>query len=320
MMRRLTVLAMFAVLALPAAAQRPVFEPDDFLDPAIRARPVFLSRIVIGGVSKHANRYRPAGSDAGFVLLTNSLYYGQFQFDYKRSEPLGEDEGTAVRRCDCPEPVYFPTPPPGNATPAAPEPGPRDTLQVSFYRMAGGQSPAPVTLRYRFTIERQPLHTVVRSATTEQVLERRSGHDQSFTLDADTHLRIRGRDVWGTLYVAHTSQSGTPYERVQNEIAYVSRLPGFAAGEILFRPKLTVGMISGRGATGLNLVNPYLEAFWRHGRSKVNFHLVWSPQATRSGEGWQTNHEVALFADRTLCLIVFGRRDASTGRTFPWCG
>lgn len=121
--------------------------------------------------------------------------------------------------------------------------------------------------------------------------------------------------MWGTLYFARTSRSGTPYDRAQNELAYVSHFPGWSAGEVLFRTKLTVGVLSGRGATGLNLINPYFETFWRHRGANVNFHLVWSPQATRNGQGWQTTNEIALFADRTLYLKMFGR-DADARRPF----
>jgi hypothetical protein len=138
-------------------------------------------------------------------------------------------------------------------------------------------------------------------------VELRAGHDQSLTFDADTHFRMAGHDVWGTVYFAHTSVSGTTDDRTQNVFAYVSRLPVLPAGHLLFRPKLTIGGITGRGATGVNLVNPYLEAIWRDEKSKAIVHLAWSAERTRSGaEGWRTNHQVALFIDRTLFLHVFG--------------
>ena len=255
-----------------------------------------------------SDHYRPIDGYAGFVLITNSWYTGPFQFDYKHGEFAGEG-APPVRRCDCPDPVYFPTPPPRDATPAATVPERNDTLQLSFYRVSGRSSRTPSTLRYRLSFTRQQLDpTVVTSVATGEVVERRSGHDQSLTFDADTHFRVAGHDVWGTLYVAHTKVSGTTDDRTQNMFAYVSRLPGWAAGPVLFRPKLTIGGITGRGATGLNLVNPYLEAIWRHEKTKANFHLAWAAEGTRSvAEGWRTNHQVALFVDRTLYLKVFGR-------------
>lgn len=302
---RARLLLCLTLLSASAAAQRPIHEPDDFVDPALHDRPIFLSRIVAGGVWNPTDRYRPIHGDAGFVLLTNSVYFGRWQFDYKHTEGFGEDP-VSVQRCDCPDPVYFPTPPPGDATPSAPQPGRGDTLQAAFYRTSG-DALRPITLRYRLSYQRRDLDTVVTSVTTGEIVERRSGHDQSFTLDADTHLRIRGFDLWGTLYFARTSRSGTTDDRAQNELAYVFRPPGFAAGEVLFRPKLTVGGLSGRGGTSLNLVNPYFEAFWRHRGTRVNFHLVWSPQVTRDGQGWKANHEIAVFADYTLWSKTFGR-------------
>jgi hypothetical protein len=299
---RLLAAALLLLPAVSATAQRPIFEPDDFLDPAMLDGPVFISRLVAGGVWNPADRFRPIGGEAGLVILTNSFHYNQFQFDYKHAEFIGAEESETLRRCDCPDPVYFPTPPPARATPAGPSAERSETLQLAFYRTA---SERPVTLRYRFSWTYRELDTTVISS--QQVPERRSGRDQSFTLDADTHFSIFGRDVWGTLYVARASSSGMPAgDRAQNEIGYIYRPPGFAAGPLLVRGKFTVGGISGRGATGLNLLNPYLEAIWRHERTKVTVRAIWSGAWTRSGiEGWQRNHQVALVLDRVLFVKTF---------------
>jgi hypothetical protein len=294
--------AALLVLAASAAAQRPVWEPDDFIDPGIRTGTVFISRVAAGRVWNPTDRYRPFNGDAGVVLLTNSVYRGNVQFDYVHTETLAED-APAVQRCDCPGRVYFPTPPPAGAAPAALPAGRSDALKLAFYRTSSDGA----VYRYQFRWKRQPIDTEVTSPATRQVVERRSGRDQSFVLDADTRIRIRGRNLWGSLYVARASRSGTPYDQAQHEFGYVSRFSGFRARSVLFLPKLTIGAISGRGATGLNVINPSIEAFWRHRASKVNVHVVWSPQATRSGEGWNANHEIAVFADRTLLLHVFGR-------------
>lgn len=302
-MRCLTAAIVLLLAALAAEGQRPIFEPDDFIDPAMLDGPLFISRLVAGGVGNPSDRYRPIAGDAGLVLLSNSVYFHQLQFDYKHAEFIGVDELPPLRRCDCPDPVYFPTPPPAGATPAGPSAARSETLQAAFYRTAGGER--PVTLRYRVAWTRRELDTTVISP--RQVPERRSGHAQSFTLDADTHLSLFGRTVWGTLYVARAWSSGMPAgNRAQNEIAWIYRPPGFAAGPLVMRGKLTVGGISGRGATGLNLVNPYLETIWRHERTKVTVHAIWSAEWTRSGlEGWQRNDQVALVLDRTLFVKVF---------------
>ncbi|PYQ28300.1 MAG: hypothetical protein DMF56_15930 [Acidobacteria bacterium] len=292
-------LIVIAFLASSALAQRPVFEPDDFVDPAIHEGPLFLARLVAGGVWNPEDRFRPIHGDAGFVILTNSLHVDRFQFDYKHREAAGDDP-RPLTRCDCPDPVYFPTPPPGDAMPAGPQPGRSDTLQLAFYRTSNA-----ITLRYRLAFTRQQLDTTVTSARTGEVIEQRSGHDQSLTVDADTHFRILGRDVWGTFYIARVSRSGVPDKRAQNEVAYVWRPPGWSAKEVLFRTRLTVGGISDRGTASINLVNPYFEALWRHRDTRINFHLAWSPQATRDGEGWHTNNEIAVFADYTLFVHMF---------------
>ena len=296
---RARALIVIAVLASSALAQGPVFEPDDFVDPEIHEGPLFLSRFVTGVVRNAEDRFRPIHGDVGFVIFTNSLYVDRFQFDYKHREAAGDDP-QPLTRCDCPDPVYFPTPPPGDAMPAGPQPGRSDTLQLAFYRTSNA-----ITLRYRLAFTRQQLDTTVTSALTGEVIEQRSGHDQSFTVEADTHFRFLGGDVWGTLYFARASRSGVPDQRAQNEFGYVWRPAGRSVKEVLIRTELTVGGISGRGATGINLVNPYFEALWRHRDTKINFHLVWSPQATRDGDGWHTNNEIAVFADYTLFVHMF---------------
>ena len=303
---RFVPLAAVLLLAASAHAQRPIFEPDDFVDPSMHDRPIFLSRLVAGGVWNQSDRFRPVGGDAGLVVLANSIYFQRFQLDYDHAEFIGRDEPKALRRCDCPDPVYFPTPPPAGATPAGPSSERSDTIQLAFYRTG-----ATNTLRYRFSWSRQPIDTVVLSANGQES-ERRSGHDQSFTLDADTHFAIGGREVWGSLYFARASRSGTPAGNgSQNEAAYVYRPRGFAAGPFLFRGKLAVGAISNRGGSALNLVNPYFEAFWRHHKTKVNVHLIWSGEWTQSRlEGWRDHHQIALYLDRTLFVKIFGRANA----------
>jgi hypothetical protein len=89
----------------------------------------------------------------------------------------------------------------------------------------------------------------------------------------------------------------------------MSRFPGRAVGPFLLRATLTVGGVSGRGASGLNIVNPAFEAFWHSRGTGANVHLVWSPLGARSGaEGWQTHDQIALFVDRALYVKLFQPR------------
>jgi hypothetical protein len=160
---------------------------------------------------------------------------------------------------------------------------------------------------------RQPIKTILRDFSGNET--RLSGSEQSFGVHADTHLRLRGRDAFGELHFGRTKRSGTIRDRSQNELAYTSRFPAIPVRRVLFRPTLTVGGVSGRGATGLNVVNPAVEAFWHDTTTRMNFHLVYSPQATRSGaEGWRTTHQIAFFIDRAL-LMCDGRRCGVPGLT-----
>lgn len=299
-------LATFALFAAASAAaqQRPIFDVDDFVDPRQHVRPVFISRLTAGAARNFVDDYRPLGKDAGFLSLTNSFFRKNWQFDYKHSEVRGENSAPDPVRCGCNPPLYFPTPPPPGASPAAPQPGSRDTLQVGFYRMQPvGAADLPIALRTRFTFSRQKLTTHIRSFTTGEIVEQRSGHDQSIGIDADTHFTIRGHDIWGSLLYARTSTSGTLADpRTQQEFAYAARPPGYSLGPVLARATLTVGGVTNRGGTALNVVNPALEAFWHNHATRANVHLVWSPLSMRDGEGWRTRHQIALFVDRKLYI------------------
>jgi hypothetical protein len=307
--RRLLSAIVFSFLCAGAAAQqRPVFDPDDFLEPRrLGDRAAFFSRLVVGGALNFIDDYRPTGKDAGFVHVTNSLYWKRLQFDYKRTEISGGDR-PPVQLCACQPPVFFPTPPPPDAIPAPPPPGPKNTLQFGvYYPVPNGLGAGPpVMLRSRVTWTQQTIRTDVASAATGKVVSRLSGGEQSFGLDSDLYARIRGRALFGSLRIARTTRSGTADDREQTEVTYSHRFPGFSYKRVLFRTIVTVGSVSGRDGTAINVLNPYFEAFLHERRTRANFHLVYSPQSLNSGaEGWKTHHQIALFADRALFIHLF---------------
>ncbi|HXA19195.1 MAG TPA: hypothetical protein VN380_19555 [Thermoanaerobaculia bacterium] len=291
-----------------AAQQRPIFDPDDFVDARQHGGAVFISSLVLGGVSGFVNDYRPLHQNAAVVSLANSLYWGHIQLDYKISDMSGKNNPANV--CGCAgNPIYFPTPPSADSIPAASPPGLKHTTQVAgYYAVGGGPAEPPVMLRFRLSASWQAINTDVTSIATGET-SRLSGRERSIGLDADTYFRIRGHDVWGSLIYARTVRTGTTDDRSQNELAYMSRFPGRALGPILVRATLTVGGVTGRGASGLNIVNPAFEAFWHSRRANVNLHLVWSPLAARSGaDGWQNFHQIAFFVDRALYVKLFRPR------------
>jgi hypothetical protein len=298
-LRSLSYAAAFLFTVSAAAQQLPIYVTDDFVDPRQHDRPVFASRLVVGAVSNFISDYRALHSDAAFVHFTNALYRKSWQFTYSHTEMRGEDP-PPVYRCGCNPPLYFPTPPPPDATPTAPPLGSRDALQVAMYRQTGrGQVGPPIMLRYRLTFSRQQFDIPIRSATTNEVIDHRSGHEQSIGVDADTHFTFRGHDVWGSVQYARTSQGGTISNRSQQELAYTARPPAWAVGPVLVRGTLTVAGVTNRGGPAINVVNPAFEAFWHSHATGGNVHLVWSPQTTRDGiDRWRTRSQIAIFIDR----------------------
>jgi hypothetical protein len=111
-LRSLPFIVLTLVIGTSASAQqRPIFDPDDFVDPRQHEGVVFAFRLVLGGASNLDDDYRPVHHDATFALLTNSFYWSAFQFDYKHSE-VRAGGAPSVVECRCPNPIYFPTPPP----------------------------------------------------------------------------------------------------------------------------------------------------------------------------------------------------------------
>jgi hypothetical protein len=290
------------------AQTRPVFDPDDSVDPRQHDVPLLSLRLVAGAAWDFVDEYRPLDENVGFVHFAGSVYFRRVQFDYKHSEILGDDPGP-VSVCACDPPVFFPTPPPANATPDPPPAGSKDSLQAAWYlpKSAGGAR-IPVMLRYRVHWSRQRIDTEIGIPGTNEIVSRRTGLEQSFGFEGDTHFRVRGHDLFGLVQFARASRRKTVDDRSQNVAVYTHRFPGTAYRKLLFRSTLSIGAISDRGGTTINLVNPYLEAFVHHHKSGANFHVVWSPQTTNSGVGgWKTTHQIAVFVDRGI-VIPLGKR------------
>jgi hypothetical protein len=286
-----------ALIATAAVAQqRPIFDPDDFLDPRQYDGIVISSRLVLGAEKNGIDDYRPLRGDAGFVQFGAALYRKGWQFDYKHVEMRGNPPPVTV--CDCKPPLYFPTPAPDDATPEAPPLGSRNTLQLGLYLPKDrGPGQLPAMLRYRLSFSLLQTNIPVRSAVTGDIVDHRSSRDQSIGIDADTNFHLGKHEMWGSVAYARTSQHAIT-TRTQQELTYTARPRGWPVGPVLARATLTVGGVSNRGGTAVNVVNPALEAFWHSHATRVNVHLVWSPQTTRDGEsGWRTRNQVAAFVD-----------------------
>lgn len=304
-MRRRALYAVAALLlASRIAAQHPIFDVDDFVDPDHHDGGLFITRLILGGAVDYADEYRPLGRNAAFISVANGFYWDDFQLDYKHSEVRGGESDTVFRCGACDAPVYFPTPPPSNAMPAPPRPGVRDSVQFAWYDRSG-----ETVLRYRATWTHQAIETAVRSAASQHVLPRVSGDEQSFGVEADTVVRFRGHHAFGLLAIARTVRNGSIDPRTQNALTYMSRLPGMTLGQILLRATVTVGRVSNRGGTALNLVNPAFEAYWQDRRTRANLHVIWSPLVTNSGvAGWKANEQIAVFVDRAVYVKSFRKR------------
>jgi hypothetical protein len=317
-MIRAAAVILFLFTAATAFAQRPLFDPDDFLDPReTGGRPVLISRVVIGGASNMAgDGFRPLGEQTGYVHLATSFYWRSVQFDYKRSETRAEGGEAAqwqLEDRDNPdddddnrfERIR-------NATPKS-----KDTLNAAWYWPVPAGRGIPVMLRSRLTYSTQSIDNEVPGVTNVSPpiggVTLVSSTERTYAFETDTWFRIAGRDVFGSLAVSGTKTTGLPSylsdERDIRTIAYTNRFPSFSLdrAKILIRPTLTVGGISNRGGSVVNLVNPAIEIFRPFARTGANLHVIYSPQwaPDANGGGQKTTHQVAVYIDRSLFVKVF---------------
>lgn len=294
--------AVLLILAMstPALAQRPLFDPDDFVDPRQTAgRPVLISRIVVGGASNLTDSFRPLGGRIGFVHLANSFYWGPVQFDYKRSEMRAESGPEAVWEGRLG----------GSFTQArqtrAATPSSKDTLHVAWYWPIPTGGGIPVMLRSRATFTTHEVDSIVMADTV--FIGRMKGRERTYAVDTDTWFRIAGRDVYGLLSVSDTKTTRTLDNRNERALTYTNRFPAFVfdRARVLIRPTLTVGGISNRCGSAINLVNPAIEIFRPFAKSGANLHVIWSPQWSVDGGKWETKHQVAVVVDRALFVKMF---------------
>ncbi|HEY6137352.1 MAG TPA: hypothetical protein VI670_06270 [Thermoanaerobaculia bacterium] len=294
MLRKLVSASVFLLAATAAAQQRSIFDVDDFVDPRQHDTAVFASRLVLGAANNYVDDTRPLHRDARFLHIANSVYWSAFQFDYKHSE-VRADAPPPIRVCNCSPPIYFPPVPASDEVPLPPRPGGKDTVQIGWY---GGKD---LKLRYRLSASNQNIATDLFYPNTNGPAGTLHGHERALGVEGDTYIPYIG---FGTVNVARTVRSGTADDRTQSELAYTSRLPGLSVGKILVRGLITVGGVSGRGARGVNVVSPIFEAFWHDQTTRANIHLAWNPMSTRSGRnGWETQHQIALFIDRGIVLF-----------------
>ena len=178
-MTRAAAVVVALLIAVTASAQRPLFDPDDFLDPRTTGgRPVFISHLVIGAASNMAgDGFRPLGENIGYVHFANSFSWRSVQFDYKRSQMKAEDGEAA-------EWDVFRNEGPVLTRPGTPKS--KDTLNAAWYWPVPGGGGVPVMLRSRVTFTTQPIRTDVIDDETQPV----SGHERTFALDTDTWFRI----------------------------------------------------------------------------------------------------------------------------------
>jgi hypothetical protein len=325
MIRIAAVLVAF-LTAVTASAQRPLFDPDDFLDPrSTGGRPVLISRLVVGaGSNLTGDGFRPLGKNTGYVHLATSFSWRSVQFDYKRSQIQDQDgnaarwelprendgengggEFTPFKRARNATPksdggvILVPSPPPPlqqtrNATPKS-----KDTLNAAFYWPVPAGGGIPVMLRSRVTFSTQPIETDL--IAFNQPTRHLSGRERTFALDTDTWFRIAGHDVYGSLAFSQTRTKTqtpdiddfeTPGDRDERAITYTNRFPSLSLdkAKIVIRPTLTVGGISNRGGAALNVVSPAIEIFRPFPRTGANLHVIYSPQwAVEPIVGSQTN-------------------------------
>ena len=295
-MRRLLVAVSLLSAGVLHAQQLDFFDPDDFVHPDIvGGRMVFVSRIVTGAARGYMDQYRRVGQDIGFVHVSNSLYWGGFQLDYKRCEIRGENG----RVDGDPDPdqnrigtlQHFEN---GDRTPA-PEPGPKNVTQLSWYQTFGDR----LIMRYRLVHATQyaPPETFASVSGLDD-------SDETRMAQVDAGITHGHRTQFATVVYTELTRHSTFDRTRQRTLTIAAYLPVLRLGPSTITPRLMVGGVAGEGPV-IDIVNPSLDWSVIVPRTDAAVHLVYSP-VYRELDGGNVHHQVVLYADRALLVLVLG--------------
>lgn len=281
-MRALRWLALL-LAAMPLAAQQlDLFDPDDFVDPRLTGKQVvFISRLVAGASRGYMDQFRRVEQDIGFVHLSNSLYWRGVQLDYKRTESRGEhgveeDVDPRGARIARDEP--------------APEPGPKNLTQLSYYQTFGER----LVLRYR--LARATQFALPETAAQVRGLEDR---DETRFAQLDTGVLLGTRMQFVTLTYTELTRHSTLAETQQRTLTASAYLLVTRLGRVTLAPRLQLGGVANDGPL-LDIINPSLNLSMRIPRAGGYLHAIYSP-VCRDGS---VHHQIVVYADRALLVLA----------------
>ena len=290
----LLLLASLVVASAANAQQLDVFDPDDFVDPALLdGRVLFVSRLVTGVSRGYMDQYRSVGDDAGFVHLATSVYWRGFQLDVKRSEVRSENPPREDPRgpgfSDRQDASFG-----SGGSSGGIGTGAKLVSQLSWYVGAGDRA----LLRFR------ALHaTQYARPETAANLPGLDDRDETRMGQLDAGIRIGRRTQFVTFSYAELTRHGTLAKTKQRTTTIGALLPLVRVGPAVLSPRLTLGAVADT-ARAIDIVNPSFDLALHFHRSDVNLHLVYSPVYC---DGAIVNQFV-LYADRALLVRSFGRR------------
>lgn len=290
------------LLGAAAQAQLDLIDPDEFVDPRVtRGRTIFISRLVLAASIGSLDQYRPVGQNLGVIHLANSLYWRGFQFDYKRSEVRGEDdprpdddlpcgETSAVRASVCLPATID--------RGAAPVPGAKNVVQVSWYQTIGDS----VTIRYRLVQARQ--YAVPETAAHVPGLK---AYDDTRVAQIDTGVRVRGRTLSGYVSFTELTRKSTIEKTEQKMLTLGAFLPLMSVGPAILTPRVQIAGIADVGPA-IDVINPSFDLSWTIPRVDTNVHIIYSPAFGDLGNGTKVKHQVVIYADRAILVLPWRRR------------
>jgi hypothetical protein len=133
-------------------------------------------------------------------------------------------------------------------------------------------------------------------------------------VDTETWFRIAGRDVYGSLAISGAKMMHTLGNRDESALTYTNRFPSLPLNRARI-PTLTVGGISNRAGSAVNLVRPAIEIFRPFARTGANLHVIYgaqwtvervvNPETEVAGGRWKVRHQVAVLIDRALFVKIF---------------
>ena len=305
---------------LPMQAQElDIYDINDFVDPRDLGKDSFLvSRIIVGGVTRYLDVFRPTNSDVAFGHLATSYYRGSWQANWKHTRITTNNFPDVFDRNSSEVEPNGAFPGPGRGFAFSPTPENKNTLQLARY-FAVGRAASPSIIRIEATWTSVEYRHLLPNPG-EQSSDFHSRFENEVGFEGDIPWRVgRFPVVTSLVYVgrfktSHTTAADPPTRRA----TLLQRAPRISLGRWSIDTAVALGSVHADSRWHDLLIQPSL-----HVTSPtipgvdVRVHFKYAPAIGELGppppgetKQSRTVNQISVFMERT----VFAKRIHSRAR------